>query len=173
MYTVIDNFLSDDDFLKIKESLFPNGLKKFDDSFWNYQRGIVRNPELGLTGYEDYDWIYTHPIYSPEDNWVSNEIYSLINPIFDRLEISELFDVRANCLVSTPKHIHHEFHTDRPIPHTVSLFYVTSCNGFTVLKDLTEVKCKENRMLIFDGSIEHCSVTSTDSTRSVININYI
>jgi hypothetical protein len=172
MYQIIDNFLSDDDFLKIKDCLFPQGLKKFDDYFWNYQRGIVRNPDLGLTGYEDYDWIYVHPIYSLYDNWISNKTYSLMNPILSKLPIKELFDIRANCLVPTPKHIYHEFHTDRPIKHSVALFYVTSCNGFTVLKDLIEVECKENRMLIFDGCIEHRSVTSTDLTRSVININY-
>ena len=59
------------------------------------------------------------------------------------------------------------------VPHRVALFYVTTSNGFTVLKDTTQVQCIENRMLLFDGSIEHHSVTSTDNPRCLININYL
>ena len=44
--------------------------------------------------------------------------------------------------------------------------------GLLYFKDTTEVQCVQNRMLLFDGSIEHHSVTSTDSPRCVININY-
>ena len=38
---------------------------------------------------------------------------------------------------------------------------------------IKKVSCKENRMLIFDGNIEHCAGLTTDTkTRMVININY-
>jgi len=74
--------------------------------------------------------------------------------------------------VPTKEHIYHEFHTDRNVPHTVALFYVTDCNGFTILKDTAKVDCIQNRMLLFDGSIEHHSVSSTDKPRCVINVNY-
>ena len=72
----------------------------------------------------------------------------------------------------TKEHIYHEFHTDRKIPHKVALFYVTDCDGWTVLKNIAKVECVKNRILLFDGSIEHHSVTSTDDIRCVVNINY-
>ncbi len=72
----------------------------------------------------------------------------------------------------TKKHIYHEFHTDRKVPHKVALFYMTTNNGFTILKDIAKVECKQNRMLLFDGSIEHHSVTSTDEPCCVINLNF-
>ena len=107
-------------------------------------------------------------------NTLINDVQKTAAPITDFENGKQyVFDIRANLLVPTQEHIQHEFHTDRKVPHKVALFYVTECNGFTILKDTTEVKCTENRMLIFDGSIEHCSVTSTDQPRSVININYV
>ena len=172
MFEVIDNFLSQEDFLTIKNTFFPQDLNNPNNFSWNYQKGIVRDPELGPTGYEEHDWMYNRPLYSSSDGLRFDKHYFIVKPIINKLKIKKLFDVRANLLVPTPTHIYHEFHTDRKIPHRVALFYVTDCNGFTVLKDTTKVECIENRLLIFDGSIEHRSVTSTDNLRCTININY-
>lgn len=173
MYEIIDNFLSQKDFLNIKNTLFPQDLNNPNNFTWNYQKGIVRDPELGPTGYEEDDWMHSHLLYSSDDGLRYSKFYHIVKPIVKKLNANKLFVVRANLLVPTSKYIYHEFHVDRDISHSVALFYVTSCNGFTVLKDTTEVQCKKNRMLIFDGSIEHHSVTSTDYPRSVININYV
>lgn len=173
MFEIIDNFLPQEYFDNIKNTFFPQDLNDSNNFAWNYQKGIVRDPGLGPTGYEENDWIYTRQLYSSDNGLRYDKYYSMVKPIIDKLKVKKLFDIRANLLVPTLKHIQHEFHTDRKVPHKVALFYVTECDGFTILKDTTEVKCIENRMLIFDGSIEHCSVTSTDYPRSVININYV
>jgi hypothetical protein len=96
-YEIIDNFLEKEDSEHIIKTFFPENLNNPNNSTWTYQKGIVRDPDLGSTGYEEY--------------------------------------------------------IDRKVPHKVALFYVTTFNGFTVLKDTAEVECVENRMLIFDGSI--------------------
>ena len=173
MHKIIDNFLSQEELFLIQSTFFPQDLNNPNNFAWYYQKGIVRDPELGPTGYEENDWIYVHSLYSSDNGLRYDKFYPIVKPIIDKLNVKKLFDVRANLLVPTPKHIYHEFHTDRKVPHSVALFYITSCNGFTVLKDTTEVECEENRMLLFDGSIEHHSVTSTDYPRSVININYV
>jgi hypothetical protein len=170
---IIDNFLSQEDFLNIRNTFFPQDLNNPNNFVWTYQKGIVRDPESGPTGYEEHDWIYVHPLYSSDNGLKYDKYYSLVKTIVDKLKVKKLFDIRANLLVPTLEHIYHEFHTDRKVPHQVALFYATSCNGFTVLKDTAKVECIENRMLIFDGSIKHHSVTSTDYPRSIININYV
>lgn len=171
-FEVIDDFLDREDFLQIKNTFFPQDLNDPNNFAWNHQKGIVRNPELGPTGYEEYDWIYVRSLYSSDNSLKFDKHYHIVKPILNKLKFHRLFDIRANLLVPTPKHVYHEYHTDRKISHTVALFYVTSCNGFTMLKDTTEVNCIENRMLLFNGDIEHRSVTSTDHPRCVININY-
>lgn len=171
-FQIIDNFLELKDFLNIKNTFFPQDLNDPNNFSWNCQKGIVRDPELGPTGYEEHDWMYVRSLYSSDNGLRFDKFYSITKPILNKLNVKQLFDIRANLLVSTPEHIYHEFHTDRKVSHKVALFYVTTCNGFTVLKNNTEVECVENRMLIFDGSIEHHSVTSTDQPRCVININF-
>lgn len=171
-FEIIDNFLEKEDFDLIKNTFFPQDIHNPDNFTWNYQKGIVRNPDLGPTGYEEHDWIYVRPLYSTDNGLKFDKYYSLVKPILNKLKIKKLFDIRANLLVPTKEHVYHEFHTDRKVPHHVALFYVTTCDGFTVLKDTIEVECLKNKMLLFDGSIEHRSVTSTDHPRCVININY-
>ena len=172
MHKIIDNFLPQEDFLNITNTLFPQDLNNPNNFSWNYHKGIVRDPDLGPTGYEKDDWMYNRSLYSSDNGLKFDKHYSIVKPILNKLNIKKLFDVRANLLVLTKEHIYHEFHTDRNAPHTVALFYVTTCNGFTILKDTAKVNCLQNRMLLFDGSIEHHSVTSTDHPRCVININY-
>ena len=171
-FEVIDNFLEKENFENIIETFFPKDLNNPNNFVWNYVKGIVRDPELGPTGYEEHDWMYNKPLYSTENGLRFDRHYAIVKPILNKLNIGKLFDIRANLLVPTEKHVYHEFHTDRRVPHTVALFYVTDCNGFTILKDTAKVECMKNRMLLFDGSIEHHSVSSTDKTRCVININY-
>lgn len=170
-YTIIDNFLDCNDFLKIQNTFFPKN-ESHEKIIWNYNPGIVRNPELGPTGYEEHDWMYTHSFLISESKKTSEHI-NLIAPIIKKIHASEILDARANLLVPTETHIHHEDHVDRKTFHKVGLFYVTTNNGYTILKDTAKVKCIENRMLIFDGWIYHHSVTSTDEVRCVININFI
>jgi len=171
-YKIIDNFLSEEDFVSIQSTFFPQDLSNPNNFTWNYQKGIVRDPDLGPTGYEEHDWIYVRSLYSTDNGLKFDRFYPIIKPILNKLNHKKLFDIRANLLVPTKTHIHHEFHTDRKVPHKVALFYVTTCNGFTILKDIAKVECVKNRMLLFDGDIEHHSVTSTDFPRCVVNTNY-
>ena len=172
MHKVIDNFLLQKDFELIVNAFFPQDLNNPNNFTWNYQKGIVRDPDLGPTGYEEHDWMYVHPLYSSDNGLKFDKHYPVVKPIVDKLKAKKIFDIRANLLVPTDEHVYHEFHTDRNIPHKVALFYVTDCNGFTILKDTAKVECMQNRMLLFDGSIEHHSVSSTDHPRCAININY-
>lgn len=173
-FEIIDDFLEKEDLDYITNTFFPKDLNNPNNFAWNYLKGIVRDPENGPTGYEDDDWMYNKPLFTSEgDQLKYDKHYSIVKPIINKLDIDKkLFDVRANLLVPTKEHVYHEFHHDRNIPHKVALFYVTDCNGWTVLKDTAKVECVKNRMLLFDGVIEHHSVSSTDDIRCVININY-
>jgi hypothetical protein len=169
-YIIIDNFLEKNLFLKLKNIFFPKSINQ-EKLPWSYQNGIVRNPELGATNYKEYDWMYVHSFMNSQIKEESDFIY-LIKPIFEKLNSAKIIDARANLLIPTKKQIYHENHVDRKIPHNVALFYVTTNNGFTLLNDNKKIECLENRILIFDGSIYHRSVSSTDRVRCVININY-
>ena len=173
-FEIIDNFLEKEDFENIIQTLFPNDLNNPNNFTWDYQKGIVKDPEQGPSGYEEHDWKYCKSLYRIYgDNLRFDKHYHIVKPILKKLEVNKIIDIQANLLVPTKEHIYHDFHIDRSTPHKVALFYVTSSDGWTVLKDTAEVNCIKNRILIFDGSIEHRSVSSTDNIRSAININFL
>ena len=58
---------------------------------------------------------------------------------------------------------------------TTAIYYLNSNNGSTVFKDSGDkVESVANRLIVFDGSIEHAGTSCTDDSRRVVlNINYI
>ena len=172
-FEIIDDFLEKEDLDYITNTFFSKDLNNSKNFAWTYVKGIVRDPDNGPTGYEEHDWMYNKPFFTSEHNQLKyDRHYPVVKSIINKLKIKKLLNVRANLLVPTKEHICHEFHTDLNVPHKVALFYVTENNGWTVLKDIAKVECVKNRMLLFDGLIDHHSVSSTDNVRCVININY-
>ena len=110
------------------------------------------------------------------------------------VKLKELLRIRFGLLHRDVKQIINTPHVDRPTePHFVGLYYLNDTDGATKiwkqkLKDwseetntpslddcelLHEIEPKANRMVIFDGSHFHSSVTPTKTQlRYVINYNY-
>jgi len=68
------------------------------------------------------------------------------------------------------------WHTDYDFNNITAILYLNNCNGGTELNvknKIKFVKAEENKLLIFNGNIEHRVCTSTDSDRRyIINFNY-
>jgi len=70
-------------------------------------------------------------------------------------------------------------HNDFPFPHWVCLYYVTDSEGDTILFDRdkkTEIKRvtpKKGRIVFFDGSIPHCSSRPKNTTRIILNFDFL
>lgn len=163
MYQIIDNVLSKRDFLSIK-NYFINRSK------WYYNNSIVSKNDVGSHKTEDY--MFNHLFYRDEPFTLSENISSII-PIFKELNIKKLIRCKSNFYAKTEKIIEHDYHIDFPFPHLVALYYVNTNNGYTIFKNGNKIESIENRLLIFDGSIEHASTTSSDNVRINININFI
>lgn len=96
----------------------------------------------------------------------------------------EVKRIRIGMMTKTPTNFTHNPHVDFPFPHFTALFYLTTCNGPTVLYDQkfpndtflkTQqlVHSEENKVVIFDGLQYHASTTQTDKKqRIVMNINF-
>ena len=64
-------------------------------------------------------------------------------------------------------------HSDFPFDHNGAVFYLNTNNGYTKLHDGTRVCSKENRLLLFDAKLPHCSTNCTDQKiRLNINLNF-
>ena len=163
---IVDDFLDTESFEPIKSAL---------TSF--YEIGWFHQPVV--TGHEK-DSLDTHFIHTFFANsygrprGIQSELYDLFLPLIDKLGVEALIRLRANNYPRTTKKIQHGFHVDHNYPHKTAILYVNTNDGFTIMKDGKKVKSVENRVVMFDGEIKHCSTTCTDKlSRIVVNVNYI
>ena len=102
------------------------------------------------------------------------------------LIVNEVYNIRSflefpspNPGTDFPPHVDLEDQNGKVMPHWVLLYYVNDAEGDTIFyKDdkTTEIKRvspKRGRIAFFDGSIYHCGSRSENTSRSVINFNFI
>jgi hypothetical protein len=66
-------------------------------------------------------------------------------------------------------------HNDSNIPGSLTaIFYLNTCDGYTIFNDGDKIYSVENTLIIFPGRLLHCGTTCTNENRRlVININYM
>ena len=161
-----DNFLPEDELLKLQEVMMSNTFP------WYYNSFKVNNDAYEQSRLDYYQ--FTHIFY--KDGKEMSYLIKLLEPIFDKLNVKTLVKVKANCNPYTPEKLSFPFHTDvkKPEGITTNIFFLNATNAKTVLKTGENVVNKENRMLSFPAAIEHSGSTCTDvKARFLININYI
>ena len=114
------------------------------------------------------------------DGKQDSNFFPLVHPLLGRLKFNELIRIKINCYPRKEKHYQHGFHFDHPAETTdvstykIAIYSVNTNNGYTIFKNGDKIESKENRMVFFDGSLEHASVTQTDENLRInINITYI
>ena len=83
--------------------------------------------------------------------------------------------IRTNLYTKKEEQVADGFHVDIPgDPNNMSgILYLNTNNGYTLFKNNKKVESVENRLILFKGSDEHCSVAQTDTKfRVVVNINF-
>tara|TARA_R100000329_G_C7505918_1_gene178142 strand:- start:109 stop:609 length:501 start_codon:yes stop_codon:yes gene_type:complete len=156
-----DNFLPKDIFKKLQTIMYS------DDMEWHYRDAQVKPTD------EEY---FVHCFFN--NSLPLSRHFYLMDDIVTSLNAAALIQIRANLTLKKPKQLESGWHTDYTNENycKTAILYMNNNNGYTKLKHNNKIKkisCKENRILIFDGNIEHCAGLTTDTkTRMVININY-
>jgi hypothetical protein len=159
-HSVVDDFLDRKEFEVIQDKLLYGGIP------WYYSSNVSGDKN-------DSDFYFASILYDHMSGSRS-EFLNVVLPIIAVLQPTILIRVKANLYPNTGKQIRHEFHRDYTFSHQGAIFYVNDNNGPTVLDDGTEIMPKKNRMLFFDPSELHGSVSSTDaSIRMNVNFNYL
>lgn len=163
---IIDNFLPETEFLKIKNSMLGGGFP------WSYEPTVVTaNDNLTIN---KNNFQFTHTLYFDEKP--TSKFFALTIPILKKLKCANVFRVKANLITRTEKRIYHGYHVDigsRCENIKTAIYYVNTNDGVTSFKDGTIVESIENRIVIFDNHLEHTGSSCTDENiRCVINLNY-
>ena len=99
----------------------------------------------------------------------------LFEPLIKKIGCKNIFRLKVNLYPLSGRRMHHSTHVDYE-PNQgfrTCLYYVHESNRLTIFDGKQKIKCKNNRAIIFDGSIPHHSTTPTNSNwRCTINIDY-
>ena len=143
----------------------------------------IKNTMLGV----DFDWYYSNAITDEkldrkEFQFVHmfyhcgkpRQSFVVIEPLIQKIMPFSLVRAKANLLTVTNEIVTYDFHKDFLRDNlTTAVFYINTCNGYTLFKDGTKVESVENRLVSFDSGLEHTGTSCTDQNiRVVINLNY-
>ena len=163
-YKVIDNFLD--------KQVFENIRKIFDttNNFpWFYVNTIAHSSQK-----EDCFYFY-HILYK-EDRVNSNfydSFLPLINKIKETDKAKALIRIKCNSYLRTPTPREDGWHTDFNFKHKGAIFAINTNNGGTIIEK-KKIESVANRLILFDPSQEHTSISCTDEQRRLnINFNYL
>ena len=166
-----DNFLKDEELFEIVK------LVKSHDMLWSFRSGFTFMPDeeipYDLVG---DDWGLSYMLIPTLEPVLSQKLFKVFDPLFFQLKIEHPLRIKLNLNVATKEpHIsqyHQDLHPD--LKYTTAIYYINTCNGYTQFKsDGAPVKSVENRLIVFDGNLEHRAVTQTDTQmRYLINIGY-
>lgn len=175
---IIDEFLSNEDFEKIK-TIFTN-----ENTPWFFSKGIAfpndTIRETSDTGSLD-DYFFSHVLYNnmrPQSDLFDNTI-NILGPALKQelqFQLSTIIRIKFNLYTRTQIVNRHPWHIDaKDLPKLRgALLMLNTCDGYTGFIDGTKVKSVENRLVLFDSLEKHHSTSTSDaSTRMTININYI
>ena len=154
---IIDDYLPQDTFNKLQEQLL---CQQFP---WFYRNGIVKlNPIY-------FQFVHT---FKPPSPYID-----IIAPLLHKIDPKQVLRCKCNLRPITQQPERSPYHIDlsNNNDYKIAIYYINTNNGYTIFRhNEQQVQSKANRILLFDGTLEHAGVSSTDTKRRVVlNLNYL
>ncbi len=161
--TIVDNFLPEEDYLKMQEYFFSNRVD------W-YAGSITPEKDDHLNNLQ-----FVHNFYSTQEFSPPSPHIREILPVVDRIPIYQILRIKMNLNPRTETPWVSGFHTDTEgLDNLTSIFYLNTCNGATVFEESgEEYESIGNRLITFPARMRHAGRTTTNAqARCVLNLNY-
>lgn len=167
MIEVIDNFLPENEFQIMIDQFLNNS-----NLTWQFNTSRDRGYGDRLIRDEEEPFQFVHGLY--RDFGPKSEYCQYIEPFLEKLNIRALLRVKVNLTTRSESIIEGDFHVDQFFDHKAAIFYLNTCDGYTLFENGEKVDSVANRMVLFDGSLKHTGTNCTDKQRRVvINFNYL
>ena len=160
-YTMIDNFLPEEDYKNILNIITDKGFE------WHLADKIT------LEQKDDDIFFYLCHVFYNQTSLLQSKFFELIFPLLKKIDPKALIRAKANLYLNQGIGVReHATHTDYPFEHKGALYCLNTCDGYTKIGD-EKIPSVANRIIFFDASKPHCSTSCSDTkTRMNININY-
>lgn len=156
-FKIIDNFLDLNLFESIKNTIL------------SYEFPWYYSPTVTVIDEDSPFFYFTHMFYI--NNTPNSNYFNLLYPLLDKLNPRSLIRIKGNCYPNLFREVKNDNHIDYNFRHKGAIYYLNSNNGKTILNDDIEVESLENRLLLFEPHVKHCSTHCTD-TKIRVNINF-
>ena len=103
-------------------------------------------------------------IYVLDDGIQNSQYQSHLDPFLSVLNVDKVHRSWVNCDIWDRTNRVEGMHQDREIG-TTALFYLNTCNGFTLFEGGCKVQSKKGRMAMFPSSKPHSAVRQTNVIR--------
>ena len=111
-------------------------------------------------------------IDSSKCNFIYNPyLISIGTTAKDMLKAKTFIRVKGNLYPSQNKLSQHKSHKDYEYEHKAAIYCINTCDGYTMFEDGKTIPSVANRLITFDGSMQHASTDCTNA-KSRININF-
>ena len=169
-YRIIDDFISEDDLVKIEQNVLQASIFKAYESTAFQESDDVYDVMMNR--------VFFSPFYDSRTKPICDQEYlPYFYHIIDRIpDLKVLLRVSLNLTFATPKSNVSQFHIDNHIQNSfTNIFYLNSNNGGTKFEKSGDVvQSQRNRLVMFPSFLKHAAVNTTDTKlRWVLNINYV
>lgn len=179
MIKVIDNLIPKP-YLKDLQSYFLSN----ENCEWFFNTNLTSNESsesLGSFGFNMRLHWNGHFISNFVGTFVRGLVFTAQEKVEDFVQKpQQIVRARVDMTVYNPDNYCHELHTDFSYEHMTAIFYMNTSDGNTLLFDrdgkelIQEVEPVENRLVIFDGLMQHTGHSpSKHKSRVLINMNFM
>ena len=163
---VIDNYLPEGIADEIEEHFLSR------NPLWRFQSKVADEQMHNRSTGSPSDCFWAFVIWRCPEGIIAPEFEHLV-PIIEKLNYKALIRIKANMYSSTENMLEHAPHQDFTFYNKSALYYVNSNNGYTQIGD-HKIESIKNRLVVFDGSIDHYSTNCTDEqVRVTVNFNFL
>ena len=165
--TIVDNFLPEEDYLKMQEYFFSNRVDWYAGNIIDEK---TDEKEVHLNNFQ-----LVHSFYSTQELSPPSPHIKEILPVLDRIPIQYILRMKMNLNPRTETPWVSGFHTDTEgLDNLTSIFYLNTCDGATVFEESgEEYESIGNRLITFPARMRHAGRTTTNAhARCVLNLNY-
>ena len=135
---------------------------------WYYTSNITHNTAA------DSNLCYLVHLFYYHNRPLSEFYDSHINMFLEKLKAKTFIRVKANFYPGQKQLTQHEPHIDYHYEHKAAIYCINTCDGYTSFKNGEKINSVANRLITFDGNIEHASTDCTNATARInINFNYL
>ena len=168
---IIDNALNDSLLISIKERI-----ESKSSMPWYFIEDSAAAPTQFHSNLLNYS--FYHLVFSDNEIFSSaaertHSVGLILKDLFELEKTYNVYGLRWGMTTTLNKIHRHAPHTDYPFDHKVILFYLNDSDGDTYFYDnehkiIDSVTPKENRAVLFDGSILHSSSKPIKFARRIV-----